>query len=320
MVETEGGATPYGFKIDHAKLRDLCVGVYPSGQSPHIRRYLPQFNIPDELELQPKQDATANPFLASQYLWSIIFFERITKSSHIMRNGLRTWSDPSKRWFFDSRTVVNRTENELEAIMRTDFQFNLQGVNEETPAQRFLYNANLLHNEFDDDPRNLVDKKTVAEAREQLKRFKGVGTGIANLFMIYLMDREIASPSDPYNALLKVDVHKGRIPINVGAVTPVNHEIARSDAYVAAMEDAYCSICTSHNLDPKVLDSALWVTGSELCVRRDYTLCATECALFDTCLGFTPENRDTGRYIVLTHDGERIDDRRNKGQATFRFA
>jgi hypothetical protein len=309
----------FGFKIDNKRLEEICLKAYEFGQSEGIKKYLPQFNLPEDLEHRPRRIETANPLQAPLYLWTCVFFERITKSSQTIKNALRIWDEKSKNWIFNPREVAQRSLPEIEEILTGDFQFNLQGLNEEPPEERFLFNAKHLVDNFGGDPRNLIRYNTVKQARDNLMEFKGIGTGISNLFIIYLMEREIISPRDPENALLKVDVHKGRIPINCGAVRPTNGQIARDEFYVDTMEKAYREVCRKYDLDAKILDAALWVIGSEICAKRNYGLCNLACAAFTFCEAYTPEDKETGRYTVLTRDGERIDGRRNKSQAMMEF-
>lgn len=309
----------HGFRIDEERLRKICVAAYEVGETEKVRKYLPQFNLPPELEYNPRQARPSDPFQAALYLWTCVFFERITKSSQIIANARKTWEKPSKKWIFNPNEVSRRELPEIEDILLRDFQFGLKGKNEETPGKRFFDNAKLLVKAFDGDPRNLIKYNHIEQARKNLMEFKGIGSGIANLFIIYLMERGIAFPRDPESAYLKVDVHKGRIPINCGAVNPTQNEIARDDTYVRVMEHSYRAICHKENLDVKTLDASLWVIGSEICPRKDYSVCRRECPLVDLCKGPVPEDKKTGRYVVLSVDGLRTDSRINRDQESFKF-
>ncbi|MEK6818816.1 MAG: hypothetical protein AABY10_02685, partial [Nanoarchaeota archaeon] len=231
----------------------------------------------------------------------------------ITRNAHKVWHNPRKSWIFDPQKVAEQKETEIETILRQDFQFNLQGNGEENPAKRFSFNAKHLVDNYQGDPRKLIEHKNIDQARARLMEFKGIGTGIANLFIIYMIDRKLASPIDPENAFLKVDIHKGRIPINCEAVTPTNAEIYRDESYVRTLERAYREICKKNKLDPHILDAVLWVIGSKGCARNDYSHCQMECPLFENCAGNTPEDKETGRYLVEIN-GVKTDSRRRQGQ------
>lgn len=316
----------FDFVLDETRLEEICVRAYNAATakegifSEGIRHFLPQWNLPCDLENIPQTDKPKEESVAARYLWTVAFFERMNQSNIITRNAHRVWARQSDRWIFEPLEVAETEDiSKIERILREGFQFNLQSIGESSPAERFLHNAQLLVRDYDGDPRNLIQYNTVAQARKNLMEFKGIGTGIANLFIIYLLDRQLASPRDPENALLKVDVHKGRLPINCGAVTPTNGEIYRDDSYVKTLERAYWKICRKNNFDPHVLDAVLWVIGSEVCARNDYTNCGMNCSLFSICGGNTPEDKKTGRYVVNVN-GERVDSRRNRGQGVLGFS
>lgn len=330
--------TPHDFKIDRDRLALICnlahdayrtrSGVFRKG----FEAYLPQWNLPAELEHSPIREMPADPFQAARYLWFEVQFERLTRTAELMKKTRSLWENPEKNWVFDPRRILEqppsfrkktvttllgdeeiREPRGIEEISIRDMGFNLQARGENTPGEKLHSNAARLVELYDGDPRNIIAYNTVEQARENLRQFEGIGTGIANLFILYLLERKIASPVDPENILLKVDIHKGRIPINTGAVKPINHEIARDDHYVASMESAYRSVATRERIEMETLDPVLWIIGSELCVRKDHDYCAL-CPLEEECGGYTPENSRTGRYQVLTVDGKRIDLRKNKPQ------
>lgn len=326
MGETNGdGKRSFGFSLDESKLEIACLAVYRAAVTEQgifrggVRQYLPQWNIPRELEKNPPEKMPADPLAAARYLWTSVFFERINQSDEIAMNSKIVWHDHHRRWFFDPLRVVLAPVGEIEKVMKRGFKFNLQGLNEETPSERYQFNARKLLAEYDGDPRNMIAYNTVAQARANLMEFKGIGTGIANLFIIYTIDRGIAVPRDPKNALLKIDIHKGRFPISCGAVTPEDSEIYRDDVYVRVLEKAYWNICEKNGLDPTILDAALWALGSKGCNRRDYTVCQMGCAIAESCLGVVPEDRSTGRYVILDPSGRRHDLRKGKGQGIFKL-
>lgn len=315
----------FDFTLDRAQLALMVLTAYQAAEqkegffSGGLEKYLPEWNLPDELEKFPKEIRPAHPFQAARYLWLCAFFERINKSSHIIRNAQRAWSIPDKRWIFDPFKVAIAPLSEIERIVKDDFQFNLQSNGENTPAERLKFNNILLMTDYDGDPRNIVAYKTVAQARHSLMEFQGIGTGIANLYLIYLMHRKIAFPRDPDNAFLKVDLHKGRLPINCDAVKPTNGQIYRDESYVRRMEHEYREVCRQHRLDVKETDSALWVIGSEGCAKQDYTHCKLGCPLFNLCRANAPEDKSTGRYVIYDNKHHRIDSRQHISQGVLPF-
>lgn len=312
--------TRFGCSIDLTKLEDMCLEAYKSAEKKEkifhngIKRFLPEFNLPSEMEFDPVREEVKEPYLAASYLWACIYFERMNQSRLIMKNALRVWKNENKRWFFFQTEVAERSLSDIREIIVNDFHFNLQTKKEESPEEKYKKNAQLLLKEYSGDPRNLIAYKHVKEAKRHLQRFGGIGTGIANLYMIYLMDRKIVSPLDPENALLKIDIHKGRIPINVDAIRPLgkNRGIRRDDRYIKELELAYWSITKNNQLDPRKLDAALWIIGSEICSKNKLIKCSLECPLYKSCTGNVTEEDKTGKYVVLTLNGKKADSR--KGQ------
>lgn len=306
----------YGFRIDGDRLDNILkraynaivnkTGIFERGSE----RFLPQYALPSELEYNPKRKEVKNPETAAKYLWACAFFERLSQSRVIIRNAQATWNS-NRNWIFYAEKVIDRKVEDVEKVLKEDFQFALQGINEASPGERFHYNAQKLVNQYDGDPRNLVSNLNVVDAREKIMEFKGIGSGIANLFIMYLFDREIAKPNDPEELLFKVDIHKSRIPVNTNAVRPAGDEIRRGQLSTA-LEEAYCASGKRLNIDPSMTDRALWIIGSELCAQQDYNACHL-CPLEKICQSNVMEDQKTGRLIVY-EKGKRVDTRKNLGQ------
>jgi len=146
-------------------------------------------------------------------------------------------------------------------------------------------------------------------------QFKGIGTGIANLILLQMSEREIISPIDPENLRIKIDIHKGRLPVNCNAVLPINDEIYRDEAYQEELEVASLSVCKEHGLRAEILDSAKYIIGNQGCKRRNFLTCQMNCPLIDLCQGLVDYSPFTGRYIVHI-DGKRVDTRKRIGQGS----
>jgi len=329
----------YDFILDKKRLEEVCLIAYRTAEerrlifSRGIERFLPQWNLPQGLDYTPKRAEIPeqNQLAVSQYLWTIAFFERLNQSDQITLNAHKLWYNPKTKWFFNPNEVASRPPEKiikaeqtlfgpldskerfhgpLTRAIRGNMQFALQSTNENAPEVRFHNNALRLIKDYDADPRNLIKYKTIDEARAHLMRFEGIGTGIANLFIIYMIDRALALPFNSQNALLKVDIHKGRIPINTRSVIPTNHEIYRDEPFVTTLESAYHEICIKNSLNPSILDASLWIIGSELCAKQDFNYCKS-CPLYENrCEANVPENKNTGRYVILTSDGKPIDSRK----------
>lgn len=307
------------FSLDYDRLEKAVLSVYRAAEArggifEHgLERYLPQWGIPEEMEHSPQRMETKDPEEASRYLWTMASLERKSLTRVNISNGRRVWKDPNQRWVFHPEEVVNKGLDAVRRVFTEEFRYTLNGF-----PENYMYNAMRLFRNYSNDPRKVVEGKTVAQARESLIHFAGIGTGISNLYLLYLTDRHITSPTDPENLLLKVDVHKSRIPINTEAVTS-KEDFIRRDLIVSVLERAYWKICKKHDLDAGLLDSALWITGSEVCAKRDYEACLSSCSLAsELCTACIPEDENLGKFIVRIN-GQRNDVRKNSNHAYMDF-
>lgn len=310
----------YGFILDKERLRHVVLKVYKAAVERQgifeggLGRFLPQFNLPEELEYSPVRKEPRNSLEAGRYLFLMASLERKAQTRQHIKNAKRVWQDSKKRWVFDQDEVAQRSINELHQIMKDDFNYVINDF-----PRNYFENSTLVYKNYQGNPKKLIGGKTVEEAREALMGLKGWGTGISNLFLIYLVDRNISGLQNPEDVLLKVDIHKSGIPIYTGAIEPTNHQIRR-DQIVPVLEKTYWEICKEEGLDPTILDAALWITGSESCAKQDYIHCRNKCVLSeDECISRVSENELTGRFLIYHENGRRNETRRNIGQLFFDF-
>lgn len=299
------------FTIDQQRLDDITriaceavrdrFGVFAKG----LERFIPQYNVPDELEDKriPPKIKESKKRHTGHYFWTSAYFERMIKSSVLMGKMRQLWKEVN--WFFWPEQVLRHQDWEVDSVMRDGVGFALPHATE-----YYINNAKRLIDNYGGDPRNLIEGRTIAEARAELEQFQGIASGIANLFILYMLDRRVATPTDPENLLLKVDRHKARILLNTNAIV-TEADWLRRDTIPPKAEPAYRDSCHRQDLDPSVLDSALWVIGSEVCTKRDLNYCQKNCPFAqDYCVGYAPEEEATTRFHV--HDqGERVDPRKS---------
>lgn len=307
------------FSLDKKRLREVCLITYQAYLDRRgifkeiIDSFLPQQNLPQDLENSPKTKKPREELKAAKFLFHMALMERRAQSRTHIKNALKTWSFPSKRWIFDQEEVAKKDYEKIKIIMKKDFQYTLDDF-----PLKLQSNALLLKEKYNSDPRNLIKNLTVEESRKRLMEFEGVGTGIANLFIIYMTDRDIANPLDPENLRVKVDIHKSRIPVNTNSVYS-NQSHIRRDLLVEPLEILYTQICQEEGIPLGTLDSLVWTIGSEVCVKRNYETCLNKCPLSRTlCQAYTPEDPRTGKFI-LEENAKRPDPRSHVNQGHFDF-
>jgi endonuclease III len=289
--------------LDKEKLEKMCYVVYHAAKDKQgifrngLGQFLPQFNMP------------RGDYNKAGYLFTMVSLERKALTRINIRNAKEIINNKfTIDWIFDPYQVSKATLEDITKIFVEDFQYNLDGF-----PKNYKANCQKIVKEYNSCPTNIINWKTIEESRKRLMEFKGIGTGIANLFIIYLLDAKLAYIKDPENILLKVDVHKGRLPLNTNSIIIPNSEIRR-DQIVKILESAYLETCKNKFLDPCFLDAALWIIGSEVCAKRDYEKCARDCPLSkELCISNIPEDETNGKYSILDKNGRRIETRKNVG-------
>tara|TARA_Y100000310_G_scaffold331198_1_gene404334 strand:+ start:603 stop:1589 length:987 start_codon:yes stop_codon:yes gene_type:complete len=289
-------------------------GIFREG----LEKYIPQFNLPKEIEHNPKRKKPKKQLEAAHFLWTSAFLERRSLSTIINRNTNRTWTNTEAQWIFDPKQTCFRTKKEIKEVLKKELNFNLESPSEEPAEERYYYNAKKLTLEQNGDPRKLVNGLYVSEARERLMEYKGIGTGIANLFIIQMLDRSLVKVKDIESIRLKVDIHKGRLLVNTGAIDIKENQRIHQGAVTLRGEEMYLKACQDKDLDASKLDAAAWVVGSKVCNKRDYSFCKRDCPLVDKiCKAYTPEDDVKGIFIIYDFHGDRIDQRQK--QQVFEF-
>ncbi len=244
-------------------------GIFEGGPEVWRPRYLPQWNVPTE-----------DPLWMRRFLYTEDFIEKRGVSRFYAKMIRRVWADPDKRWFFDPIQVSEKEIGDIEKILKEDIHHNLRKPRELSPAERYKANAVLIRDKYNGDPGNAINGLTVEQAMVNLREFENFGPGLAALLIVYYLDRELVRVKNPEEALLKVDVHKARIPINIGAVRSGNGTThIHPTTLVEPLTKAYQKICKKGKHSPIMMNDSLWVIGSEVCAKRSYENCMRYCPL-----------------------------------------
>ncbi|MDA3836327.1 MAG: hypothetical protein PF542_01780 [Nanoarchaeota archaeon] len=274
------------------------------------KKFLPQYNLPNEFEYLPEQNQVKMPFEAGLWLWSRTFCDRRSHSSVLAKSALNAWKDKNLRWMFFPKEVVQRSEDEVKQGLREGFSYSFLHPNESSIEQAYQDNAKKLIAEYDGDPRNLIHNNSVEESRKNIMEFDKYGTGLANLYISEVISREISLPIDPENALVKIDVHRERIPISIGAVTTKNEKMHHGYG-VKLLEQEYLKYYQDKGLSYQgmiSMDHALWTIGSEVCAKQDLRHCEVNCSLESICKN-VPKTSKNGTFTIY-EKGRKVDVRK----------
>ena len=274
---------------------DLAVKRYEEGNGfwkKAKQKYLPQWNLPEELERGLVHSTDKSLKAAANYLFLMAQLERRVQSKQNIINAKQIGEDSSKKFIFDQSKVASKQVEEIARILREDLKYPFKEI-----AQHYMVNCKELVENWGGDPRNLIKGYSIEEARKNIQLMKGMGNGIANLLLIYLGERKIVSIQDLNKLCPKVDIHKTRIPLNVGA-TEIQEGLRR-DAIVPLLEEAYKDV-VGGGLNPFSLDAALWIIGSEICKKKNAARCATHCPLEKMCTNYWVEDKPTTKIFIQT--------------------
>lgn len=312
-------------------------GIFKGG----INHFLPQWNLPAELEYDPQQREVRDPKEAALWLWTRAFCDRRIDSGILMEKAKAAWENEEQRWIFHPEEVVQKYPGVVGKALKDYFGVQLPVSPRMSSGSGYWKNCKRLLKRYDGDPRNMIQGLTAQESRDVMGGFEGIKT-IANLVVQEFYDRRIASPLDPENTLFKIDVHKGRFATNVGAIEPkpkiekdgqgnkreIERRYVHHWAITDALEHAYKEFCDERGIDngeKAEMDAAIWVVGSEICTRKNHAACETYCPLYmdDTCKGLTlfhngkkylgvREHEGKGSILIYEKDGSRKDIRRGQ--------
>ncbi len=150
------------------------------------------------------------------------------------------------------------------------------GINK--PAEKLMYNANKLYEEYSGDPRKLMNGD-VDYTLKEIAKFKGVGPGIASLIMKNYVRNGIWNFS-PYKIPIKIDRHAIKISVGAGVIEfEPDVKVIRSDQIIQPLSEVYKKITSEKKISAIKLDDALWGIGSQLCVSNALAYCELYCGI-----------------------------------------
>ena len=114
----------YGFTLNRMRLEQVVlalvraaqqgVGIFEGG----LEQFLPQWNLPLELEYNPRKTKTKFPLKAVKFLWTRLFCDRLSSSRFLMQTTLEVWGNTHINWIYEPSEVVERTEDEIDFVLR----------------------------------------------------------------------------------------------------------------------------------------------------------------------------------------------------------
>lgn len=159
-------------------------------------------------------------------------------------------------------------------------------------------NAEKLANNFGGNPLNSLKGNDFKNSVKDLKQFKGYGTGLASLYLIFLDRYRIRKT---IGLAPKVDRHLLRVSCGCGIAQI--EEGARADKLAEKLSKLYEEVCSENNINAVDLDPTIWVIGKEVCSRKDISYCRLLCPVDDYCNKKLPQinRRDTRMYDGKNH-------------------
>ena len=155
------------------------------------------------------------------------------------------------------------------------------GANNHPKALR--ENSMRLVNEYDSNPKNLFSGVTdVREAKELLMTFNQFATGIAGLYLTFLVKYGLVRFDNPEDLLVKVDHHDIRIMEAIGILNLRGRDVTDEEVNAPLAEFMKRS-CKKLGINVIDLDSVVWGLGVYGCSYKDPVRCEAGCPVYSFC-------------------------------------
>src|SRR3989344_4840206 len=145
----------YSCTLDRDRLEQIVLGVNEAVKRGEgifkqgIRKFLPQWNLPSELEYNPQQRETTNPAAAARFLWTRLFCDRMSNSAFLLKVTKKAWQNQETNWLYDPAQVVERTPQQIAAALRDVLKFAIKNKSEENNGAKYRNNAQRLLDLYD---------------------------------------------------------------------------------------------------------------------------------------------------------------------------
>jgi hypothetical protein len=269
--------------------------------------------------IQRDKTKTKSPLIASKYLFLQTKHDRLKVSGELMEKTRKLWNNQEYGWIFEPKETIKRTPLELGEILRTELGVALKDNGGPTAGERFYHNMALICKKYSGDPRKTTNGLTAEEARGNLMEFQGIGEGIANLIITQFSERQLGPITDFENMPFKIDTHKGRLPIQLGAIDPFEIQNLHMNYLEKVAGGLYEKVNKrllreDPDLEPWLLDSLVWIVGSKGCAKNNREWCLRSCPLEELCKGRVLKDEERGIVKIYCSDGEYLDARKKKDQ------
>ncbi len=285
------------------------------------RRYLPEWNLPEVMEHDPRRREVANPREAARWIFTRVSLDRLSLSTRLGELARKAWEDEGTRWLFDPHEVVRGSIATVEDALAYCFNHALPVTPEMSAGEGYWNNAQVMMDQYGGDVRNVVEGASVRRVIKRLERLDGFGPGLSRLLITELHGRRIVSPTDAEKLENKIDRHKAAIPLNTEAVT-TSGDFVHMYTIGRFLQSRYTMAFRRIGIPPEDIDAAMWIIGSKGCVRQDMYHCKTYCPLSPAASGLCVRAASLGNAsgtFVLVEDGKPVDKRRPNPQTPLDF-
>jgi len=208
------------------------------------------------------------------YLFAMMFFDHNIKSDILYMNGRKVFE--KEPLFFKPNVAIN-LPSKVDEIIKNDLHYKfLKGI------EGFLDNYRKLSREYDGDPREIFNEKDVIRGLKEIQKFNGYGPGLGSQLVCSFIEGEIVDFKNKEDLPPKIDIHDIRISIGTGILKTKKKKIHKGRV-ISGLADFYQRFCREKSLDLRAFDSALWILGSKVCTKKNYS-CQLDCPIEGYCV------------------------------------
>jgi len=238
------------------------------------------------------------------FLFYAVGFDAMRKASDVYASARKMVED------YGVHEILHMDEKTSDQLVREYIEDKpASGNSYDDPGKNFYAKNQLLLKEFEGNPLNIAkDTGDVKKIIKNIRKFPTFAEGKSALLLKNYVRFGMIKLDNLYELPIKVDRHVVRISVNqkVLAVEPEGR--CRSNTMVPRLKKLYLQVTMEEKISPVELDDALWVIGSQMCVKKQISYCKANCPM------------DCSKMIWMCRRGYYLDtlvDVRNQQQSIF---
>jgi hypothetical protein len=209
------------------------------------------------------------------FLFYAVGFDAMRKASDVYASTRKMVED------YDVHEILLMGRESSEGLVREYIEDrSASGNSYDDPEKNFYAKNQLLLKAFEGNPLNIAkDTGDVKKIIKNCRRFPTFAEGKSALLLKNYVRFGMITLDNLYELPIKIDRHVVRISINKKVLTVEPEGKCRSNRMISRLRKLYQQVAVEHEISPVELDDAIWVIGSQMCVKKKLAYCQTNCPL-----------------------------------------